>query len=224
MQNLLVDLDDRKNELEGYLKLIEFLDSSTVITNEDDVEFQINNNLLKTSKGTVYIILYNLIESTMREAIVKVHEKISVAGVSFDNLRLELQKKIIQRAKKNNTPFATMISQFDGNISLNIHNAALKKEDLFSGNIDREEIKNVASIYGFNHETTDYQKTKNGSHLTNIKDNRNDLAHGNKTFSDVGSNKSVSELKELCDEVIFFMYEIFDNIIDSVESQNYLRV
>jgi hypothetical protein len=222
MNNLLVDLDDRKSELDGYLKLIEFLDSSTVITNEDNVEFQASSHLLKTTKGTVYLILYNLIESTMREAIVKIHEKISVAGVSFDSLRLELQKKIIQRAKKDKTALATMLTQLDGNISLNIHNAALRKEDIFSGNIDRKEITNVASIYGFN-DTTDYHKTKNGRHLTNIKDNRNDLAHGNKTFSEVGSNKSASELKELCDEVIFFMYEIFDNMIDSVESQKYLK-
>lgn len=222
MDNLLVDLDDRRSELEGYLKLIEFLDSSTVITNEKNIEFNVNNHLLKTSKGTVYIILYNLIESTMREAVVKVHEKISVSGVSFDKLRFELQKKIMQRAKNNKTPFETMISKFNGNISLNIHNAALKKEDLFSGNIDRKEIKTVASIYGFN-DKTDYQKTKNGRHLDNIKDNRNDLAHGNKTFSEVGSNKTVSELKELCDEVISFMYEIFDNMIDSIESQKYLK-
>jgi len=222
MQNLLADLDDRKSELEGYLNLIQFLDSSTVITNEKNTKFHVNNHLLKTSKGTVYIILYNLIESTMREAVVKIHEKISVAGVSFDKLRLELQKKIIQRAKKNNTPLLEMLNQLGGNISLNIHNAALKKEDLFSGNIDRKEIKTVASIYGFN-DITDYQKTKNGMHLDSIKENRNDLAHGNKTFSDVGSNKNVSELKELCDEVISFMYEIFDNMIDSVESKKYLQ-
>jgi len=222
LKNLLAELEERKNELEGYLKLIEFLDSSKVVSNEKNIEFQINSHLLKTSKGTVYLILYNLIESTMREAVVKIHEKISVAGVSFNNLRLELQTKIIQRAKKNNTPLATVLEEYAGDISLNIHNAALKKEELFSGNIDRKEIKSTASIYGFN-DKTDYRKTKNGEHLTNIKENRNDLAHGNKTFSEVGSTKSIAELKVLCNEVIAFMYEIFDNIIDCVDSQKYLK-
>jgi len=222
MQSIFDDLNDRKFELEGYLKLIEFLNSSQKVTNEKNETLDVDNNLVKTTKGTVYLILYNLIEATMREAVLAIHEKISVKGVSFDNLRVELQKKILLRARKDKIDLGKMLDRMNGNISLEFHSAALIAKDLFSGNIDRDEIQNVAKVYGFSHQT-DYQKTKHGSHLKSVMTNRNDLAHGNKTFSNVGASSSYEEIKQLSNEVVSYIYEISDNIWDSVEQEKYLN-
>jgi hypothetical protein len=64
---------------------------------------------------------------------------------------------------------------------------------LFSGNIDAREIRETAKSYGFS-DKTDGMKTQNGNDLLKIKTNRNDLAHGDKSFSDVGKDASAEEL------------------------------
>jgi hypothetical protein len=158
----------------------------------------------------------------MRDAVLAIHDKISANGTNFDNLRIELQKKILVRARKDKIDLAKMLERMNGNISLEFHNAALKAKDLFSGNIDRDEIKKVATVYGFSHETS-YTKTKHGVHLKSVMANRNDLAHGNKTFSMVGASKSIEDLRQLSNEVVSYIYEISDNISDSVEQKNYLK-
>jgi hypothetical protein len=222
MQSLFDDLDERKLELESYLDLIDFLNSSQTVTNEKNEIFQINSNLVKTTKGTVYLMLYNLIEATMREAVLAIHDKISANETSFDNLRVQLQKKILLRARTDKIDLGKMLENMSDNISLKLHSSALKAKDLFSGNIDRTEIQKVATIYGFS-DDTNYEQTKHGQHLKSVMTNRNDLAHGNKTFSNVGETKSAEDIRKLSDEVIAYIYEISDNIQDCVTNKNYLK-
>tara|TARA_B110000240_G_C13473923_1_gene442167 strand:- start:805 stop:1476 length:672 start_codon:yes stop_codon:yes gene_type:complete len=222
MQSLFDDLDNRKSELGHYLDLIDFLSASHTITNEKNETFQINTNLVKTTKGTVYLMLYNLIEATMREAVLAIHDKISANGSSFDNLRVELQKKILTRARKESIDLGKMLESMNGDISLKFHSSALKAKDLFSGNIDRTEIQKIATIYGFS-DDTNYGQTKHGEHLKSVMTNRNDLAHGNKTFSNVGETKTAEDIRKLSNEVIAYIYEISDNIQDSVINKNYLK-
>ncbi len=184
--------------------------------------FTVSSNLLKTTKGTVYLILYNLIEATMREAVLVIHEKISDNNIPFDNLRNELKLKILSRTKKDKIELNTMLANMNGNIAFMFHKVSLNSKDLFAGNIDRSEIQKVASVYGFS-SNTDYTKTKHGSDLRTVMRHRNDLAHGNKTFSSVGSEKSAQALRQLSNEVISYIYEISDNIQDCIDNKTYLH-
>lgn len=222
MDFLLQDLDDRKDEIEEYLRLITFLDSSTKITNQDDQNFEITSLLVKTIKGSVYLLLYNLVESTMREAVVAIHDDITASNSAFDELRQELQKKVILRAKQDGVAVKALQASLSNDISMNFHKATLRKKTLFSGNIDREKIKAVAQTYGFSYETV-YQHTSHGEQLDTVKQHRNDLAHGNKTFAGIGSEKSAQELQAFSEKVIAYIYAIFDNISDSLEHKKYLR-
>jgi hypothetical protein len=222
MDFLLQDLNNRKREIEEYLKLITFLDSSKKITNQDGNNFKTTSLLVKTIKGSIYLLLYNLVESTMREAIVAIHDDITASNSAFDDLRQELQKKIILRAKQDGIAVEALQMSLSDDISINFHRATLRKKTLFSGNIDREKIKAVAQTYGFSHDTT-YSLTSHGEQLDTVKQHRNDLAHGNKTFSGIGSEKSAQELQVFSEKVIAYIYAIFDNISDSLEHKKYLR-
>ncbi|HIF9458060.1 TPA: MAE_28990/MAE_18760 family HEPN-like nuclease [Photobacterium damselae] len=222
MQSIFDDLDEKKKELEGYLDLIDYLDSTNLLLNDANELFNVSNNLVKTAKGTVYLILYNLIEATMREAVLVIHEKITANSISFDNLRIELQRKILLRARKDKIDLNRMLTNMNGDIASTFHKASLNSKDLFSGNIDRDEIKAVSEIYGFSC-NTDYTTTKHGSDLGTVMRHRNDLAHGNKTFSSIGGEKSAQALRQLCNEVVAYIYEISDNIQDCLDSQDYLQ-
>jgi hypothetical protein len=223
MLSITEDLDVRKEELDKYLDLIEFLNTSELIENDSGEILAISNLLIKTTKGSVYLLLYNLIEATMREAVVSIHDGINDSGSSFDDLHEKLQLKILQRARRDNISFTNMLNGINGSISLNAHQATFSTKDLFSGNIDKDEIVSVASTYGFSHDTN-FASTGHGRHLRKVKKNRNDLAHGNKMFSGIGGDASIEEIRSLSNEVISYIYEITDNIVDCVNEKSYLRV
>ncbi|MBL4832113.1 MAG: hypothetical protein JKY55_19815 [Aliivibrio sp.] len=222
MQSIFDDLDDKKKELKGYLDLIDYLDSSNLLLNDKNDLFTVNTSLVKTAKGTVYLILYNLIEATMRESVLVIHDKMTANSEQFDNLRIQLQHKVLLRARKDTIDLKKMLENMNGNIAIAFHQASLSSKHLFSGNIDSTEIKKVGEIYGFSC-NTDYNQTKHGSDLRTVMRHRNDLAHGNKTFSSVGSEKSAQALRQLSNEVIAYICEISDNIQDCIDNKTYLN-
>lgn len=219
MDDLLDDLGEREKEIEEYFKLIKFVEGET-LSNRSGDQFNVSPLLIKTLKGAVFLLLYNLIESTMREAVSAIHDSISSSSHGYDDVRAELQKELWRRARNNNITLDDIVSDTSRGVSLNFHIATFNAKNLFSGNITREEIKKIAKIYGFR-ERTDARKTAKGERLEEVKNNRNDLAHGNKTFSGVGSVNTISELEELYSTTIHYIYEIVDNIMECVDNKQY---
>ncbi|WP_253825412.1 MAE_28990/MAE_18760 family HEPN-like nuclease, partial [Salmonella enterica] len=117
----------------------------------DDKEhkFSITAQSRKTLKGAVYILLYNLIESTMREAICLIHETIYDRNVEFDKLRKNIRSEILKRLKNESVNIESLVNRLTKGISCGISYGTFNKKKIFSGNIDREEIKEKSKIYGF---------------------------------------------------------------------------
>ncbi|NJR66204.1 MAG: hypothetical protein HC772_14175 [Leptolyngbyaceae cyanobacterium CRU_2_3] len=95
------------------------------------------------------------------------------------------------------------------------------KEDLFSGNLDGMKIRSTATEYGFSH-LTDYVKTGHGSDLLTVKINRNDLAHGFKSFTEVGRDKTADQLLEIKNKVVKYLKQILQNIEQYLYNEEYL--
>jgi MAE_28990/MAE_18760-like HEPN len=54
--------------------------------------------------------------------------------------------------------------------------------------------------------------------------NRNDLAHGTKSFADIGKDISIEDLLKIKGEVIEYISQILKNIEDYLVLQEYLHV
>jgi len=223
MEYVLDDLRAREEELSEYLKLIEFLSKNVNISGKNGDLFQVTPLLLKTTKGSVYLLLYSLVESIIRESIIEIHEEIERSNSSFDDLREELQLKILRRAQRDGINIKELLSQTSSNVSLNLHKATLNRNHLFSGNVDSSNISKVAKIYGFS-SSTQFSRTGHGAQVNTVKTYRNDLAHGNKTFAAVGGQVTTEELQDFSKKVIAYIYEIIDNIQDGLEGRVYLRI
>ena len=92
---------------------------------------------------------------------------------------------------------------------------------MFSGNIDARKIKETAEAYGFSYQTT-ARKTQDGNDLLKIKTNRNDLAHGFKSFEEVGKDATAEDLLQIKKRVICYLREILQNIEDYILRKEYL--
>ncbi|HFF8549482.1 TPA: MAE_28990/MAE_18760 family HEPN-like nuclease [Kluyvera cryocrescens] len=224
MDSFREDFDTRSGEILAYLDLLKFIENAGAeLLSSDDYEnkFTVTAESRKTLKGTVYILLYNLIESTMREAICFIHETIYDRNIQFDNLKKNLKSEILKRLKNESVSIDNFVSGLTKGISCGISYGTFNKKKLFSGNIDREEIKEKALVYGFS-TSSDYIHTKHGEKLSTVKQHRNDLAHGNVSFSEIGKNVSYQDLENVSLEVIAYLDAIATNIEQYIHSDGYL--
>ena len=143
-------------------------------------------------------ILYNLVEATMRNGIEAIFDELKNEGISYDLIRPELKKIVLKnlRKRKLNDIHLSITA-----IPIDIITVGFDNQDLFSGNIDARKIKDTAIEYGFSY-STDARKTSNGFDLLSVKANRNDLAHGFKSFTEVGRDKTADELLVIKSKVI----------------------
>ncbi|MEG4349131.1 MAE_28990/MAE_18760 family HEPN-like nuclease [Microcoleus sp. LAD1_D3] len=225
MNTVLLDFNTRAQEVEDYFIFLEnLIKQTTKLAVADSAgQYQIqslNPELAKTLKANGLLLLYNLVESTMRNAIVAIFDELKNQAISFDQLKPEIKMIVLQNLK-NCSP--DKIHQEINQISTDIITATFDSEKLFSGNVDARLIKKIAEKYGFSYQT-DFAKTKNGKNLVDIKEKRNDLAHGDKSFKEVGQGKTIEDLLEIKEEVIEYLRQILENIKTYLDNQEYLDV
>ncbi|MEM8674687.1 MAG: MAE_28990/MAE_18760 family HEPN-like nuclease [Cyanobacteria bacterium P01_G01_bin.67] len=219
---LFKDFDERSQEVSRYFLFLKNLEQSSIrlgMGKKNKTIRDIDIELLKTLKATGFLLLYNLVESTMQNEIQAIHDNIIEENNSFDNLRNELKNIIIKNFSKNKS--AKDLAGKIKNISVDIVSEGLSSEKMFSGNVNNEIIKNLANSYGFSSATT--TKTRDGTDLMIIKNHRNDLAHGSQSFKEVGRNITADELLEIQKRVIFYLKEILLNIENCISNQKYLK-
>lgn len=140
----------------------------------------------------------------------------------FDKIKPEIKITILQNFQTCfKSSSAKTIHSKISQISIDIITATFERERIFSGNVDAKLIKKTAEKYGFSH-FTDCSKTKNGKNLLVVKVNRNDLAHGIKSFEEVGRDKTIEELLEIKEEVVEYLRQILKNIEDYLDNKEYL--
>jgi hypothetical protein len=144
--------------------------------------------LLKTLKASCYLLLYNLIESTMRNIIEAIFDEFRVQGIRFDDCRNEVKRLVLVNFRARNTD--TLMSRML-DIARHVVTETFESKETFAGNIDARMIRDTAKRFGFAEPTT-----KTGWIMRTVKDNRNDLAHGNKSFSEIGKDTTPDRLEE----------------------------
>lgn len=220
---LFSDLDERVEEINQYFTFVKNLNKGTTRlctdNNGKNKISKIDSELEKTLKATAFLLLYNLVESTMRNAIEAIFEEISNRSISFDELRSELKSIIIKNFKQNYSTDNLM--ENITLISVDIISVTFDKSKLFSGNLDARKIRDTARDYGFSSQTNS-RKTRDGIDLLKIKTNRNDLAHGFKSFNDIGKDTSVEDLLAIETRVVSYLREILQNIETYLDNQEYL--
>ena len=220
---LIQDFNERSKEVSKYFIFLRSLEQGTTKLsyggkgNSSKIK-EIDPELLKTLKASGFLLLYNLVEATMRNIIEAIFDQLRIEGISYDEIRPELKKVVLKNLKKRSSDevFSSIAA-----ISVDIISAGFDKKDLFSGNLDGKKIRETAAEYGFSH-LTDHTKTGSGSDLLTVKANRNDLAHGIKSFAEIGRDKTADELLEIKKKVIRYLKQILKNIETYLYNKDYL--
>jgi len=181
---------------------------------------RISSQVIDTLKANGFLLLYNLVEATMRLAMEAIHDDIEKHGHHFDELRPELRKHILSLFRKDGG-LDRIVLEAAHPISKSILAARFRGDRLFNGNIHHDVLEKLASKIGFS-TNTDHRTTQGGKRLERVKDRRNELAHGELTFYACGQSTPIEELVAIKNEVVAYVEGILVNIDMFLQAAGYL--
>ena len=227
MNNTKKEFSKYLKEVNEYFDVISTLDKGscklicTNIIGEEYIKI-IDENLVKILKANCFLLLYNLIEATIRNSINAIIRSIHAEKMTFKNLSEKLRTIWINQELRNLNKEPINIDSIRENISdiakKILNDELLKFEDKcvkISGNLDAQKIRDIAKKFG-------YTESKDGYKLLIIKKKRNDLAHGEVTFSEIGKDYTINDLINFKDETEKYLNDVLINIDSYLNNKIFL--
>jgi hypothetical protein len=224
MNNTKAEYKQRLHEIDLYFSMFKVLDNVSCTLESIDltgknVSLPIDAELIKIIKANGFILLYNLIEATVRNSITAVINSISAEKVTYKKVTDEIRQLWVKQEFKSTNDIGSVRGKVHEVMS-NVLNDTLfeLRSDCvtISGNIDAQEIRNISKQLGC-------IEPKNGSTLVQIKNKRNQLAHGEKTFAEIGKDFTVKDLITFKDETSMFIESVIANVEQFINNKGYLR-
>lgn len=223
MINARTEYNKRLQEVELYFNTLQLLDKGACSINCIDILGNIETQTIDAELSTIlkangFLLLYNLIEATIRNSIDAVLISIRTSTVTFRDLSDNLKKIWIKQETRgiNNEKNHEKIMQIAKAI-LDNEMMSFERDCInISGNIDAQKIREILKQFGGN-------EISNGRDLKTIKDKRNNLAHGEFTFSEIGRNYTVQDLIGYKNETKDYLSNVLDEVQDFIGNHKYLN-
>ncbi len=209
----ITDFERRREQVKRYLAIVSRAEREARL----GASRKIDLDRLHLLRAGTFLILYNLVEASARGAIDAIHDDMSTNRTKFEELIPALRREVVKGFKRNADP------DKHGNLSdlpVDFVSAALDVEHHFSGNVDSKLIRKIAEIYGFSPDV-ELAWTHKGADLLKIKTNRNDLAHGDKTYDEVGRSFTARDLIAISVRSTGYIREILGNVCKYVDDKSY---
>lgn len=211
----LADFGERRRQVRHYLSSVAQAEREAKIA----VATRIQEGRLLALRAGTFLILYNLVEATTRAAIAAIHDNITTNRSPVSVLTLNLRKEVIRLFKKGADPARDhTLTDFPADFVA----IALDQAHNLAGIVDARLIRQLGERYGFSCQTMK-EVTRDGVDLLTIKNNRNDLAHGTKTFEEVGRDYTSIELLLLSRRSMHYMNGILNNVARYLDGKAYLE-
>ena len=218
MQNTLSIFSDRNKEIEFY-----FLVMVDINNGNPNIHTADNTRFYKILKSNFLLMLYNLVEACIVSGMMEIYESLRNDGCSYNQVIQEIQK-IWLKNKINEIygpatiqiAYENRVQQIIQDITINSPIILSKKALGISGNLNAKKIKDVCD----KHRIRYHLKTQ-GESLELVKRGRNNLAHGDVSFSDCARELTISDLENIKNEVILFLKDILDGMKNYYEQKSY---
>ena len=228
------DFESKVCEVENYFSFLEKVECEYIFLfrKSKDEPFIIDDELFKILKANGFLILYNLIESTILNTVVAIFDEIKQQNLSYTDISEKIrlywskhkykydetitEKRLFER-------FHQIVNEIINNIPIEIINRIE-----YGGSLDANKIRKVSNDLGIDFSTKHYYKEdKHGKCLQKIKEYRNSLVHGKKSFSEIGREMTYNEidnilgLKNYKDFTIEHLTHFLDSVEEYIKSEKY---
>lgn len=221
------DFNIRKNEIDILFTFLEDIDDDNTLMqlknqkNQTSTKY-FSSDLQKILISNGFVMLYNLIESTIRNSLSELFDIIKNENITYkelsENMKVLWIKQCNDNFKQGTFSNKNLQSQTKEIISHIIEEKIieLNKEKMnFSGNLDARKIREIAEEYGFE------SPIENGEKLHSIMNKRNHLAHGNYSFLSIGKDFSIQEMKVYKNETFVFLKDVIKKIENFVTQKDF---
>jgi len=194
---VIIDFEKRALEIKLYFKLLERVveEGACLYLPEKKTHkyIRFDSELQKVMKANMFLLLYNLAESSIKQSLSEVYDTISSENVKYKNVKEEIQKIWIDAKYKNFNQMGTdHIYEVLNNILEDVIEIEFDATKKISGNIDGQKIREFAEQIGFS--TRAHHSLNNGVKLHQVKTQRNKLAHGDLSFAECGRSYTIDLL------------------------------
>lgn len=222
------NFNDRKDEIDLYFEFIDFLDNIEKTENmEKSNHILYNKDVEKIIRANSLLMLYNLVESTLVTGIEEVYSALKDNNITYSQVRREIREiwfnyrfSNAYDRKAHYDTYKKTAEKIITSIMLNEPLILDRKATGISGNLDATSIRDVCKKHGIQFNTPG--NCHGGEKLTQVKDQRNQLAHGTLSFVECGRDFTVEDLHVIKEEVENFLSGFIDSIESYYDNEEYL--
>ncbi|OOF84628.1 hypothetical protein BKG93_06840 [Rodentibacter ratti] len=171
-------------------------------------------------KANLFIMLYNKVEFFFREFIFSIYDEIHDQNIAFFELKPHIQTIIsgylFPKDCPTNQKHQTIKNLFQDKVKY----YKPEKTDIANGNINGDMFKNILNAY----QITGVRIYFRGEiTLHTLKNIRNQLAHGEKDFSEIGRLYTIEQIDKFKEELKNIFLNIQDKLEISLNNKFYLN-
>ncbi|OOF53849.1 MAE_28990/MAE_18760 family HEPN-like nuclease [Rodentibacter genomosp. 2] len=171
-------------------------------------------------KANLLIMLYNKVEFFFREFIFSIYDEIHDQDIAFFELKPHIQTIIsgylFPKDCPTNQKYQTIKNLFQDKVKY----YKPEKTDIANGNINGDMFKNMLEAYQITGVHIYFQGEITLHTLKNI---RNQLAHGEKDFSEIGRLYTIEQIDKFKEELKNIFLDIQDKLEISLNDKFYLN-
>lgn len=225
------DFENSKKEIEYYLKFIQKIEENALVLSvlKDSADDFIDLELPKILKANAFIMLYNLVEATVKNNLWEVFEDIKSNNVPYVGLRQEIKNVVLLRKAKfdfktkDETVAAQVIQIIEKALSNFSEYFPKQKKSIYfeSGNLDIDKINAAFKSYGLRPVSQNHKNQEEAFKVT-VR-NRNKLAHGDQTFGECGKDYSYLQLEIFKNDIFEYLDRTIIETEDFVTMKKYKK-
>lgn len=230
--NLSFEFDKRVNEVEYYFFCLQQMylygdqkQSDTLQRKLSDDNYSFKDFLIFL-KANSFIVLYNLVEASIKNLILSIYDEISMQSLNYSEVCNDLKNIWINLNYKELGQTTTNYDQHKEKAKKIIDSIIEEKKIEFGdqvnigGNADLKHIKTLFNSHGLTIPWISAESVGGG--LLEIKNKRNNIAHGKISFIEAGRDSSSEDLCRYKDEVISFLKKLEKEVVKYIEDESYL--
>lgn len=218
MNNVRNEYKKRLTEVELYFDTIQLLDEGSCTIKCVDIlghekTSEVSHELSKILKANGFLLLYNLVEATISNSIQAIFEAMHASKITYKELTEKIKRMWVKQETKKSAHIDTLLKILSKIVEDNIMSFTMDCVNI-SGNIDAQKIREISEQFGC-------RQISDGRDLYTIKEKRNKLAHGEYTFTDIGKDYTVSDMRTLKESVKSYLTQVMNEIEKFINNNGY---
>ena len=213
----------RKSDVDAHFCCLQFIDCIESHKNRPIIDPSTGQKLLVSQqvqcclKGQTLVVLYNLVESTVCECLNFIYDSVADDNLTYADLTDEMRIMWTASCRRAKRPEKDLSEAAKMSLNVTFSEIAVNT----SGNIDIRKIFDIFKDHGC--ELDGSKRERFGQSFLTVKNKRNQLAHGNVSFSQCGSAFLYRELNQIRQDIESFLAIVVDTTKKFVEEKKYRR-